>query len=213
MLIAPNWSGDMYQQNPLSASRLSVVTNPVEPNREGGNADALDGTAVSLHQLSSLVAEIFRALNETLREERSNAEERMQRAAIMLEAVEARSSPAHLATPRGGLAPWQLRRVVGHIEANLETSIRNTDLATVARLSPFYFNVAFRKSIGDSPRGYIIRRRMERAQGLMLSTDASLSDIAATCGLADQAHFTRLFRRVVGETPGAWRRARANPRS
>jgi AraC-like DNA-binding protein len=52
---------------------------------------------------------------------------------------------------------------------------------------------------------------MERAQGLMLSTDKPLSEIAAECGLADQPHFTRLFRRVVGESPAAWRRARANP--
>jgi AraC-like DNA-binding protein len=53
---------------------------------------------------------------------------------------------------------------------------------------------------------------MERAQGLMLSTDKALSEIAAECGLADQSHFTRLFRRFVGESPAAWRRARANPR-
>ena len=68
-------------------------------------------------------------------------------------------------------------------------------------------------SVGDSPHEYIIRRRMERAQGLMLSTDKALSEIAAECGMADQAHFTRLFRRFVGESPGAWRRARADPRS
>jgi AraC-like DNA-binding protein len=79
-------------------------------------------------------------------------------------------------------------------------------------LSGFHFNVAFRKSVGDSPHQYIIRRRIERAQGLMLSTDLSLSEIAAQCGLADQAHLTRLFRKVAGESPAAWRRARANPR-
>jgi AraC-like DNA-binding protein len=168
-------------------------------------------TAASLQQLRSLVAELFEALNETLREERGSAEERLQRVAGMLEAVDARSQPEPAATRQGGLAPWQLRRVVGYIEANLDSSIKNADLAAVARLSLFYFNVAFRKSVGDSPHEYIIRRRMERAQGLMLSTGASLSDIAATCGLADQAHFTRLFRRVVGESPGAWRRTRANP--
>lgn len=44
----------------------------------------------------------------------------------------------------------------------------------------------------------------------MLSTKASLADIALECGLVDQAHFGKLFRRLVGETPGAWRRARVN---
>jgi AraC-like DNA-binding protein len=43
----------------------------------------------------------------------------------------------------------------------------------------------------------------------MLTTDAPLGQIAADCGLADQAHFSKLFRRFVGESPGVWRRARA----
>lgn len=190
----------MYQQQSIP-SKVSLAALVID-----------ESTADSLHQLRSLVSELFKALNETLREERSTAEERLQRAAGMLEAVEAQVRPTPAIQQQGGLAPWQLRRVVAHIEANLDTTLRNTDLAAIARLSTFHFNVAFRKSVGDSPHEYIIRRRMERAQGLMLSTEASLSDIAATCGLADQAHFTRLFRRVVGESPGAWRRARANPR-
>jgi transcriptional regulator GlxA family with amidase domain len=174
-----------------------------------------ESTAASVAQLRSLVAELFMALNETLREERTNAEERLQRAACMLGTLQTREAqdgrPPGTTSP-GGLAPWQVRRVLAYVEANLDKPIRNGDLADVARLSPFHFNVSFRKSVGDSPHEYIIRRRIERAQGLMLSTDASLSEIAITCGHADQAHFTRLFRRVVGESPGAWRRARCEPR-
>jgi AraC family transcriptional regulator len=220
----------MYQQQSISSNPGRVMARGIVPalkvdhgaeitvTARGGVCEetpavAEDTTAVSLGQLRSLVAELYRALDETLREERSTAERRLQRAAAMLEAVESAPEPSAPSPARqGGLAPWQLRRVVAYIEENLDKPLRNTELATVARLSPFHFNVAFRKSVGDSPHEYIIRRRMERAQGLMLSTDASLSDIAATCGLADQAHFTRLFRRVVGESPGAWRRARANPR-
>ena len=101
--------------------------------------------------------------------------------------------------------------MLAHVEANLSTPLRNKDLAAIARLSTFHFNVAFRNSVGDSPHGYLIRRRVERAQGLMLSTERSLSDIAAECGLADQSHLTRLFRKIVGESPAAWRRARVNP--
>ena len=112
-----------------------------------------------------------------------------------------------------GLAPWQVRRVLAHIDANLDTQIRNKDLAAVARLSVFHFNVVFRNSVGEPPHGYIIRRRMERAQGLMLNTEKPLSEIAIECGLADQPHLTRLFRRMVGESPAAWRRARFDPAS
>jgi AraC family transcriptional regulator len=186
-----------------------------------------ESTAASVDQLRSLVTELFMALNETLREERTNAEERLQRAAGLLGTLQARdvrdgrdardaqdTPAAHppATTSPGGLAPWQVRRVLAYVEANLDKPIRNGDLADVARLSQFHFNVSFRRSVGDSPHEYIIRRRIERAQGLMLSTDAPLSEIAITCGHADQAHFTRLFRRVVGESPGAWRRARCEPR-
>jgi AraC-like DNA-binding protein len=162
------------------------------------------------HQDQVNADQLFTALKESLSDQRGNAEECLRRAATLLEAAELETSRPRIGV-RQGLAPWHVRRVISYIEANLDTRIKNSDLAAVARLSVFHFNVAFRKSVGDSPHGYIIRRRMERAQGLMLSTDASLSEIAATCGLADQAHFTRLFRRIVGESPGAWRRARANP--
>jgi len=166
-------------------------------------------TLVSMHRLRSAVAELLRALNETLRDERSNAVECLRRAGAMLEAE--RQAAAAPPAARQGLAPWQLRRVLAYVEANLDKTVRNKDLAAVARLSAFHFNVAFRNSVGDSPHEYIIRRRIERAQGLMLSTDAPLSEIALECGLSDQAHFTRLFRRLAGESPAAWRRARANP--
>ena len=166
--------------------------------------------AISLQQLRSAVTEIFSALNETLRGERGKASECLQRAEALLETLEQPAAPAP-ATVSQGLAPWQIRRVLAQVDSNLDTTIRNKDLAAVARLCESHFNVAFRQSVGQSPHEYIIRRRMERAQGLMLSTDKGLSEIAAECGLADQPHFTRLFRRVVGESPAAWRRARANP--
>jgi AraC-like DNA-binding protein len=43
----------------------------------------------------------------------------------------------------------------------------------------------------------------------MLTTNASLGQIAIKCGLADQPHLNKLFRRLVGESPGDWRRERA----
>jgi AraC-like DNA-binding protein len=107
------------------------------------------------------------------------------------------------------LAPWQIRRVTTHIDTNLHASITTKDLAALAKLSSFHFCRAFKDSFGESPHSYVMRRRVERAQGLMLTTDAPLGQIAADCGLADQAHFSKLFRRFVGESPGVWRRARA----
>jgi len=107
-----------------------------------------------------------------------------------------------------GLAPWQIRRVATYIDANLAGSIRCEDLARVTRLSVSHFMRAFRESFGAPAHAFLMRRRMERAQGLMLTTDIALGQIALECGLADQSHLTRLFRKFVGESPAAWRRAR-----
>ena len=170
-----------------------------------------EATTVSFDRLRSAVIELSTALNEALRDERNNAAACLQRAKDMLHGVDQAPPQPVEKDARRGLAPWQVRRVLAHIEANLGESLRNKDLAAIARLSTFPFAVAFHNSIGEAPHAYVIRRRVERAQGLMLSTDRPLSDIAAECGMADQAHLTRLFRKIVGESPGAWRRARANP--
>jgi AraC-like DNA-binding protein len=53
-------------------------------------------------------------------------------------------------------------------------------------------------------------RRIGMAVELMLSSDAPLSEIAINCGFADQAHFSRQFRRTTGYTPSTWRRERAS---
>src|SRR5215475_13189197 len=112
------------------------------------------GVVISLQRLRSAVAEIFTALNETLRNDRSKASECLLRAEALLETVEQQALPAP-AIASQGLAPWQVRLVVRHIDSNLDSAIRNKDLAALARLSESHFNVAFRKSVGHSPHGYI----------------------------------------------------------
>lgn len=177
-----------------------------------------EGTPVE--RLRFVVAELCKALSNALRDEREAAQEGIQRAVAMLQihcpppgTTDEFGLPkaAGILQVRGGLAPWQVHRLTAYIVAHLDTTLRTRDLATLVRLSAFHFCRAFRDSMGDSPHGYVMRRRMERAQGLMLSTDASLAQIAADCGLADQAHFCRVFRRFAGESPGAWRRARTTP--
>ncbi|MGW8280247.1 helix-turn-helix domain-containing protein [Sphingomonas aurantiaca] len=107
---------------------------------------------------------------------------------------------------KGGLAAWQVRNVVQYIDTYLGATIGVDALAEVARLSTGHFCRAFKVTTGETPHAFLIRQRVRRAQTLMLQTDDTLSHIAYACGLTDQAHLTRLFRRVVGATPLIWRR-------
>lgn len=111
------------------------------------------------------------------------------------------------ATPtRGGLAPWQLRAVCGYVEVHLSSNVRVNALASLVRLSTSHFCRAFKVSTGETAHTYVMRRRLARAQMLMLGSEDGLGQIAAACGLSDQAHLTRLFRRWLGQTPYNWRR-------
>jgi AraC-like DNA-binding protein len=109
---------------------------------------------------------------------------------------------------RGSLPAWQVRKVFAHVEANLCRRIPIRELASVLNLSASHFCRAFKCTFGVSPRDYVLRRRIAVAQGLMLTTSEPLVSIAVRCGMCDQPHFTRSFRRIVGETPYMWRRAR-----
>jgi AraC family transcriptional regulator len=110
--------------------------------------------------------------------------------------------------PRGGFAAWQSRRLAAHVDANLAGKIVIKDLAALLGISVGHFCRAFKRSFGMPARIWIRQRRIEFAQGLMLTTGASLSEIALSCGMSDQSHFTRSFRRIVGEAPSSWRLTR-----
>jgi AraC family transcriptional regulator len=107
---------------------------------------------------------------------------------------------------RGGLARWCETRLAAYIEANLDSKITAADLAGVVRLSTGHFFRAFRQSFGEAPLAYVTRQRIRRSQALMLSTRATLEEIALGCGMFDAPHFTRVFRKIVGKNPSVWRR-------
>ena len=114
-----------------------------------------------------------------------------------------------IASRRGVMAPWQARCIQGYIAANLHGTIRVMDLVRVVQFSPHRFDRVFKESFGCTPHQYVMRKRIERAQSLLLMSNDSLSRIAAECGFVNQSHLSNLFRKVVGETPGKWRRIHA----
>ena len=107
---------------------------------------------------------------------------------------------------RGGLAPWQERRAKEVLTANLHGDIAVDAIAKACGLSNSHFSRAFRQSTGLAPHQWLLTRRIETAKGLLLRSRDPLSEVGLACGFADQSHFTRVFTRMVGTSPGAWKR-------
>jgi AraC-like DNA-binding protein len=124
-----------------------------------------------------------------------------------------RSSAAAAVTRRGGLSGWQIRRLKTYVENHLAESITVADMASLVRLSPHHFCRTFRISLHDTPHAYVMRMRIERSQTLMRTSVMQLGRVAVECGFADQAHFNRAFRKRLGVSPGAWRRAHVDHRN
>jgi AraC family transcriptional regulator len=175
----------------------------------------------SLENVRSAVADVLYAVSGAFQDKPEETYRYVSRAVSLLRRLEfpsviASSDPfdaksAAPSSPRGRLALWQVRKVSAYIESHLDSTIGSADLARLAKLSVFHFCRTFRASFGESPHTYVMRRRIERAKGMMLQSSSPLVQIANECGLADQAHLSKCFRRFVGESPAAWRRARVTP--
>lgn len=92
-----------------------------------------------------------------------------------------------------------------YVEYHLDAKINVGELAAITGMSLSHFHRLFRRRCGISPGTYIRTRRVQRAQALMMRVDAKLAEIALECGFADQAHFSRVFKQVVGANPRTWR--------
>jgi AraC-like DNA-binding protein len=106
------------------------------------------------------------------------------------------------------LAGWQVTRVRDYIDKNLHRPILVRDLSSVAHRSDAHFSRAFKNAFGEPPHAYLIRRRLELATRLMLTSAEPLSEIALSAGFSDQAHLSKIFKQAFGDSPASWRRER-----
>ena len=107
---------------------------------------------------------------------------------------------------RGGLPPRMRRRVHDYITAHLDQKITNAALAQIVGLSTTHLCKVFKQTEGMSPRWYVLQCRVQRAQQLLTSTRMSLAEIADAVGFSNQSHCIQYFRKIVGVTPGDYRR-------
>jgi AraC family transcriptional regulator len=185
----------------------------VDQFAENLQTDAMNPPAVAdlrLHYLAKGLAKLVETARRELERDREAAKASLVTASHILQAEIERCSGAN-GFIRGGLAAWQILRVRAYIDSNLHRTIHIRDLSAVARRSPAHFARKFKLAIGESPHAYVVRSRLERACHLMMTSAASLSEIALSVGFSDQAHLSRLFRQAFGQSPAKWRRERGIP--
>jgi AraC-like DNA-binding protein len=114
--------------------------------------------------------------------------------------------PARPEVAKGGLSPVQLRRVLDMIEDRLSGRPSLTELAALLDVSTRYFCRAFRASTGLSPHQFVLRRRVERARGLIEQGELSLSETAIAAGFSDHSQMATTFRKLLHVRPSHFRR-------
>jgi AraC family transcriptional regulator len=184
----------------------------VAVSNRGGSATglALAIAEISTHRSSERVRLVITLLDKAVRELQPSgvAHGTLLEAASLLRQQVDPQGRTRAPDERRRLLAWQVRKVRDYIDSHITGPVLVADLCALIGRSEAHFSRAFKRTFGESPHAFVIRRRLELAAQYMLQTDASLSDIALRCGFTDQAHLCKHFRRSTGQTPAAWRRAR-----
>jgi AraC family transcriptional regulator len=179
-------------------------------NLERPEDSALDASAPSelhLEYLANSLVQLLETAKRDLDHDRDAATVSLAKASSILQLEIDRRSGGN-GSRTGGLAGWQIARVRAFIDNNLHNTIHSKDLSAVARLSTYHFARSFKRSFGEPPHAHVMRRRLDKACHLMMTSSESLSQIALSVGFSDQSHLCKRFKQVFGESPSNWRRER-----
>ncbi|MEM7148096.1 MAG: AraC family transcriptional regulator [Verrucomicrobiota bacterium] len=112
-----------------------------------------------------------------------------------------------IATPQDQEAYFrEMAPVIRHMDGHYRGPVSMGDMAELAGMSATHFNRRFRAVLKMSPTEYLLKRRVQAAQGALVETSESVGEIAVASGFYDQSQFTKIFRRVTGMTPLGYRK-------
>ena len=109
------------------------------------------------------------------------------------------------ATPKLWTTNERMQKVLQYISAHLYNDIDIDSLAQVACVTKPYLIRLFKQDFGISPLKYINKKKVERAQLLLITEDMPVKDIAYTLGFNDYSYFIRMFKKTTGKTPQVYR--------
>ncbi|MBX7481706.1 helix-turn-helix transcriptional regulator [Qipengyuania qiaonensis] len=134
----------------------------------------------------------------------------MQAQSALLLALDRRASLAgkQRPSPKGGLAPWQLRRIEEALREAEAGTFSLAQLADIVGLSPFHFCRAFKEATGLPPHAYQRTLQLEHARHALEEDSRSVTEIAMALGYGSSQAFARAFRRETGMSPSQYRLSR-----
>jgi len=206
-VIPAHFSGDFFWRSPYECTQLQLAAGVLA--RMAAEVADVDPTQAALSHRpvveDALIAAVVLAVKGELETGglygRVYVESLTQLLALHLLRQYARIHKL-VAEPRGQLSRPVIERAKELIHARLSEDLSLSEIATQIGVSPYHLTRLFKRSTGLSLHQYIIAERVAVARQLLQTGAVPLKEIAAQVGFADQSHFTRHFKRVVGVTPG-----------
>jgi two-component system response regulator YesN len=99
-----------------------------------------------------------------------------------------------------------VNEMLRYAHGNFEQNISMQDLAGLCHINQSYAGQLFRQEVGDTFNNYLTGIRIQRAAALLAGTDMSIANVAVAVGYNDYFYFAKVFKRVAGQTPTAYRR-------
>jgi AraC-like DNA-binding protein len=130
----------------------------------------------------------------------------METCGLLLQLIAMFMAPGLFLADDKSIIHSKISDAINYIQTNLQQNITVAQLAKRANHNTDYFSRMFYENTGERPLTYIQSKRVERAQLLLTTTNMSFYDIAAETGFDTLSYFSRVFKNITGQTPGAYKK-------
>lgn len=100
----------------------------------------------------------------------------------------------------------RIRKMIAYIEENYKENLDLKEIAEVFNFNYYYLSSYFSQHMPEGFSGYLNRLRIREAEMLLRGNELSISQISSAVGYSDHSYFCRVFKKITGNTPSAWRR-------